>query len=98
MAEERIPTNSLGPVDRSATPRALWTHPGWRRWLLAASLARLGGTMTPFALLLAGQRARGSFASGAGMASAFALGAAVGAPFRGRALDRRSLPGGLGVP
>ncbi|MCY1030481.1 MFS transporter [Corallococcus sp. BB11-1] len=78
--------------------RELWGEPRWRRWVLASSFARLGGTMAPFALLLAGERATASFAQGAWMASGYAMGMAAAAPFRGRTLDRRRLPGGLRPP
>jgi MFS family permease len=80
------------------TQRALWADAGWRRWVAASSTARMAGTMAAFALLLAGEAATGSYASGAWLASAYAVGAAVAAPFRGRAMDRRPLPAGLTVP
>ncbi|WP_240360564.1 MFS transporter [Pyxidicoccus caerfyrddinensis] len=75
--------------------RALWADAGWRRWVAASSVVRLSGTMAAFALLLAGEAATGSYASGAWMASAYALGAAGAAPFGGRAMDRRRLPDGM---
>ncbi|QSQ20760.1 MFS transporter [Pyxidicoccus parkwayensis] len=78
--------------------RALWSDAGWRRWVVAASVVRLSGTMAAFALLLAGEAATGSYASGAWMASAYAFGSAAAAPFRGRAMDRRLLPDGMRVP
>ncbi|MCY1046548.1 MFS transporter [Corallococcus sp. bb12-1] len=78
--------------------RELWGDSGWRRWVLASSFARLGGTMAPFALLLAGEQATGAFSQGAWMASGYAMGMAVAAPFRGRTLDQRRLPGGLRNP
>lgn len=78
--------------------RALWADAGWRRWVAASSAARMSGTMAAFALLLAGEQATGSYASGAWMASAYAFGAAAAAPFRGRAMDRRRLPDGLTWP
>ncbi|SEN10881.1 Predicted arabinose efflux permease, MFS family [Stigmatella aurantiaca] len=78
--------------------RALWADPGWRRWVLASLFPRLGGAMMPFALLLVGEAALGSFASGAWMTSAYSVGAAVASPFRGRQMDRRSLPGALRTP
>jgi predicted MFS family arabinose efflux permease len=54
--------------------------------------------MMPFALLLVGEAALGSFASGAWMTSAYSVGAAVASPFRGRRMDRSSLPGAMGTP
>ncbi|NMO23671.1 MFS transporter, partial [Pyxidicoccus fallax] len=84
--------------DGGAGQRALWAEAGWRRWVAASAAARLSGTMAAFALLLAGELATGSYASGAWMASAYAFGAAAAAPFRGRAMDRRRLPDGLTAP
>ncbi|MDC0711130.1 MFS transporter [Stigmatella sp. ncwal1] len=78
--------------------RDLWAHAGWRRWVLASLFPRLGGAMMPFALLLVGEAALGSFASGAWMTSAYAMGAAVASPFRGRQMDRSPLPGALRTP
>ncbi len=69
--------------------------PTWRRWVLAATAVRLCATMMPFALLLAGQAALGSFAAGAWMTSIYSAGAALAAPFRGRAMDRSRLPDSL---
>jgi len=81
--------------ERRGAQRALWADASWRRWVAAASAARLSGTMAAFALLLAGEAATGSYAHGAWMASAYAFGAAAAAPLRGRAMDRRRLPEGL---
>lgn len=78
--------------------RELWADAGWRRWVFAASFTRLCGTMMPFALLLVGEAALGSFASGAWMTSAYSVGAAVASPFRGRSMDRRRLPEALRAP
>lgn len=94
MAE---PVEALGQERRGAQ-RELWSDASWRRWVAASSSARLAGTMAAFALLLAGEVATGSYASGAWMASAYAFGAAAAAPFRGRAMDRRQLPAGLTRP
>jgi MFS family permease len=75
--------------------RALWKDANWRRWVLAATFVRLCWTMMPFGLLLAGQAALGSFSAGAWMTSVYSAGAALAAPFRGRAMDRRRLPEAL---
>lgn len=77
------------------TQRALWKDASWRRWVLAATFVRMCGTMMPFGLLLAGQAALGSFSAGAWMTSVYSAGAALAAPFRGRAMDRRRLPEAL---
>jgi MFS family permease len=78
--------------------RELWADANWRRWVLAASLTRLCATMMPFALLLAGEAALGSFSAGAWMTSAYSVGAAVASPFRGRRLDRQRLPDAMRAP
>ncbi|HLL00727.1 MAG TPA: MFS transporter [Myxococcaceae bacterium] len=78
--------------------RELWADPRWRRWVLAVTFTRLCGTMMPFALLLAGEAALGSFSAGAWMTSAHSVGAALAAPFRGRAMDRRRLPDAMQAP
>jgi len=78
--------------------RELWANASWRRWVLAASFTRLCLTMMPFALLLMGEAALGSFSAGAWMTSAFSVGAAAAAPFRGRAMDRRRLPEAMRAP
>lgn len=80
---------------RVALPRELWREQRWRRWVLAAFFARLPGTMAAFLLLLTGRWATDSFTLGAWMASAYGVGAALAAPWRGRRLDREPLPGGL---
>jgi MFS family permease len=78
--------------------RELWADAHWRRWVLAVTFTRLCGTMMPFALLLAGEWALGSFSAGAWMTSAHSVGAALAAPFRGRAMDRRRLPEAMRSP
>jgi MFS family permease len=78
--------------------RELWADANWRRWVLAVSVTRLCVTMMPFALLLAGEAAVGSFSAGAWMTSVYAAGAALAAPFRGRAMDRRRLPDAMHAP
>ena len=80
---------------RVALPLELWREQTWRRWVLMAFFARLPGTMTAFALLMAGREATGSFTFGAWMASACAMGSALAAPWRGRRLDREPLLQGL---
>lgn len=78
--------------------RELWADANWRRWVLAVSVTRLCMTMMPFALLLAGEAALGSFSAGAWMTSVYSVGAALVAPFRGRTMDRRRLPEALHAP
>jgi MFS family permease len=98
MSEEAIPEGAAALGEHPGTQRALWADARWRRWVAASSAARLSGTMAAFALLLAGEAATGSYASGAWMASAYAFGAAAAAPLRGRAMDRRRLPEGMRAP
>jgi MFS family permease len=66
--------------------------------VFAVTFTRLCGTMMPFALLMVGEATLGSFSEGAWMVSAYSLGAAVAAPFRGRAMDRRRLPEAMRAP
>jgi predicted MFS family arabinose efflux permease len=75
--------------------RALFGQAAWRRWFLAATCARLAGTMAVMSLVFSGRWATGQYADGAFLAMAYGVGAAVGAPFRGQALDRQRLPRGL---
>jgi len=78
--------------------RELWADANWHRWVLAAFLTRMCGTMMPFALLLEGEAALGSFSAGAWMTSAYSVGTALAAPFRGRSMDRRRLPDAMRPP
>jgi MFS family permease len=80
----------------SSAARGLVAQGPWRRWAAVASLARLPAAMAPFSLLLVGRGATGSYADGAWLVSAYALGSAAAAPLRGRALDRAGLPAALG--
>jgi MFS family permease len=82
-------TTGFGPA------RALLGEARFRAWALTVSFARLPGAMAAFSLQLAGHAATGSFAKGAWMAAAYALGAAAAAPFRGRRMDGTRLPQGL---
>ncbi|HEY8340013.1 MAG TPA: hypothetical protein VIK95_09105, partial [Egibacteraceae bacterium] len=75
--------------------RALVAQPLWRRWTLAAFLARLPTTMTLLALVLAGEQATGSIAIGSLLAGVATFTSGFAAPWRGRALDRREIRGGL---
>lgn len=74
---------------------ALARQPGWRRWTLAAFLARLPGTMTLIALVLVGEAATGSLAVGAQLAGVATVVTGLAAPWRGRRLDRGDLRSGL---
>lgn len=79
----------------TGTARALVADPAWRRWLVAATCGRMVSTMAVLSLVFAGQWATGRYADGAFLAMAYGVGAAVGAPFRGQALDRQAMPRGL---
>ncbi len=60
----------------------------FRWWLLASLTARSPAVMAPLALVLAGEEATGSFASGALLAGVCGLAQGAGALWRGRLLDR----------
>jgi MFS family permease len=73
----------------------LWRQPTWRRFVVAAFLARLPMTMQLIALVLAGERATGSLAVGAQLAGVATILAGLAAPWRGRHLDAREVRRGL---
>ncbi|MEO7260432.1 MAG: MFS transporter [Jatrophihabitantaceae bacterium] len=60
----------------------------WWRWSAAVGCARLPPAMAPLASIFAGRELTGSYAFGALLAGAYALCESLGAPWRGRALDR----------
>lgn len=90
---DRQPEEST--VAEASGLRALAALPLWRRWTLASLLARLPTSMTLLALVLAGEEATGSAATGALLAGAATFTAGFAAPWRGARLDRRELRGGL---
>lgn len=63
----------------------------WQRWTLSSFLARLPISMSLFGLVLAGQAATGSLATGAKLAGVTTLCAGLFGPLRGRLLDRGEL-------
>ncbi|MEU3622461.1 hypothetical protein BS329_36020 [Amycolatopsis coloradensis] len=76
--------------------RPLRSNPVWFRWLAAASLARLPQTMLPVALVLTAHDVTGSFVGAGLLSGASALTYAACAPWRGRQMDRATLPRALG--
>jgi hypothetical protein len=72
--------------------RALVRRPFAARMLLSALLGRLPEAMVPLALLLLARHEHGSYATAGALAGAFAVGAAVGGPLLGRAIDRLGQP------
>lgn len=88
---------------RGSSSRARWVaalpvlaaQPTLRWWALTAVLNRLAPAMGVIGFVLAGEQATGSLADGALLLAASAGGFALAAPWRGRALDRRELRGGL---
>ncbi|MFD5514953.1 MFS transporter [Streptomyces sp. NPDC127066] len=87
----------VGTVQRQVAPAgSLRSNPAWWRWLAAASLARLPQTMLPVALVLTAHASTGSFVGSGLLSGAGALTYAVCAPWRGRQLDRATLPRALG--
>jgi MFS family permease len=69
-----------------------------RRWLVASRLGSATEPVAPLALALAGYAATGSFGTGAWMSTAFLFAMAAAAPWRGRRLNRRQLPGAFHLP
>ncbi|HET6505947.1 MAG TPA: MFS transporter [Baekduia sp.] len=72
--------------------RALVGRPFALRMLLSALVGRLPEAMVPLALLLLARHEHGSYATAGALAGAFAIGAAVGGPLLGRAIDRLGQP------
>src|SRR5215467_11253471 len=73
----------------------LITQRTWQRWTLSSFLARLPITMSLLGLVLAGQAATGSLATGARLAGFTTFCAGLIGPLRGRLLDRGELRAGL---
>ena len=67
---------------------ALARNEVWWRWTAAVGCARLPPAMAPLASVFAGREVSGSYAFGALLAGTYALCESLGAPWRGRALDR----------
>jgi hypothetical protein len=72
--------------------RALAARPFALRMLLSALVGRLPEAMVPLALLLLARHEHGSYTTAGVLAGAFAIGAAVGGPLLGRAIDRLGQP------
>ncbi|WP_346099578.1 MFS transporter [Streptomyces olivaceiscleroticus] len=97
MADKGEVKGEVGTGRQEVTPAGpLRTNPTWWRWLAAASLARLPQTMLPVALVLTAHAATGSFVGSGLLSGASALTYAVCAPWRGRQMDRATLPRALG--
>jgi hypothetical protein len=73
----------------------LVTQRTWQRWTLSSFLARLPISMSLLGLVLAGQAATGSLATGTRLAGFTTLCAGLIGPLRGRLLDRGELRAGL---
>src|SRR5215469_3633125 len=73
----------------------LVTQRTWQRWTLSSFLARLPISMSLLGLVLAGQAATGSLATGARLAGFTTLCAGLFGPLRGRLLDRGELRAAL---
>lgn len=69
--------------------RAVFARPGARSLALSCALGWLSFTSYGLALVLAVERATGSFAVAGGAVAAFSAGSALLAPLRGRVVDRR---------
>lgn len=72
--------------------RTLVRRPFALRMLLSALAGRLPEAMVPLALLLLARHEHGSYATAGVLAGTFAIGAAVGGPLLGRAIDRLGQP------
>lgn len=81
---------AAGEVDGAPGLRVFLGHRTWRWWAIAATCARLPGSMAPLGLVLALPAGRGAI-----VASGYTLGVAVGASWRGRAVDRAGFQRGL---
>lgn len=79
----------------AASLRSLVGIRSWRRWTRSSFLARLPVTMALLGLVLAGQHATGSVATGAKLAGVTTFVAGLAGPIRGRMLDRKELRQGL---
>lgn len=75
--------------------RRLFRRAAFRRWAVANLFARLPLTMNLLALVLAGEAATGSLATGATLAGISTFSGGLTAQWRGRRLDRVELRGGL---
>jgi MFS family permease len=78
--------------------RMLRTDRTLRTWLVASRLGGSTDATAPLALLLAGQAATGSLATGVLMSGVFQVVMAAAAPWRGRHLDSRRLPAAFRSP
>lgn len=67
----------------------------WQRWTISSFLARLPISMSLLGLVLAGQAATGSLATGARLAGFTTFCAGLAGPMRGRLMDRGELRAGL---
>src|SRR5215831_16318203 len=81
------------PVDVRDGIAGLVSQRAWQRWTLSSFLARLPISMSLLGLVLAGQAATGSLATGARLAGFTTLCAGLIGPLRGRLLDRREMRG-----
>jgi MFS family permease len=73
----------------------LLTQRTWQRWTLSSFLARLPMSMSLLGLVLAGQAATGSLATGAKLAGVSTFCAGLFGPLRGRLFDKREMRGAL---
>lgn len=67
----------------------------WRQWTLASFLARVPASMVLLGLVLGGEHATGSLATGVQLAGTMVFTAGILGPWRGRWLDRREIRGAL---
>jgi MFS family permease len=97
-AESSRPALAITSVDETIVPDGigdLIAQRAWQRWTISSFLARLPISMSLLGLVLAGQAATGSLATGARLAGFTTFCAGLAGPMRGRLLDRRELRTGL---
>ncbi len=93
--EQRDHNSDVDPKGNFGQYSRVVKQPLWRHWALASGVARVPVAMVPFAFVLAGQYATGSFAAGALLTSLHAMSEALVAPWGGRVLDRSEIGTGL---
>lgn len=85
----RLPLRAAAVVVSGRGYRALLALPGAPALLVNGLIGRLPTSMLPVTIVIAGERASGSYAVGGAASAGFSLAAALAAPVTGRLVDRR---------